>query len=104
MHESTDRAPLKVLNAELAGRLAAFNGTARQLRAMGVEVLESNFIEHRLVINHDAAALVAERFPMDGFSRASSAGSTRYRMLLNGVTLEWREPISASRPSEWRLH
>ncbi|WP_282339421.1 hypothetical protein [Pseudomonas sp. PS02288] len=104
MQLSTDRTPLKVLNVALANQLAAINGAARLLRRLKVQVLETDVIGNRIVIDPNDAWIVSAFIPMEGFSRGCSAGSTRYRIVYQGVTFEWREPISAARPADWRVH
>jgi len=56
---------------------------------------------HRLVIDPDDARRLLKHQVLQGFTRSASAGSTKYTALFMGVTLEWREAISYSRPEEW---
>lgn len=91
---ATENRPLKVLNASLATSLRDFNAAARHLQAKGVRLLQILPTENRLVISpEDGERLQSERLT-EGFQRQGSAGSTRYTVLFEGVTLEWRRPIS----------
>ncbi|MFC2974372.1 hypothetical protein ACFOJE_19445 [Azotobacter bryophylli] len=94
--------PLKVLSPEFASNLRAFNGAARTLQRMGIRLLQFDLTGNRLVIADpaDGRRLIEQRLT-EGFQRTDSAGSTLYRVQFQGVTLEWREPISYARPAEW---
>ncbi|MDT4835436.1 hypothetical protein FQZ97_691010 [compost metagenome] len=98
---TTDSRPLKVLTPALAARLSDFNRAARELQALGVRLLQILPSENRLEIRpEDGRRLHGQRMT-EGFQRHASAGSTRYTVLFQGVTLEWREPISFNQPAEW---
>lgn len=93
MKGSTER-PLKVLTAKFAERLQVFNSAARTLQAMGIRLLSVESQENRLQISPaDGKRLLSLRVT-EGYQRHASAGSTRYVVMFQGVTLEWREPIS----------
>lgn len=92
---------LKVLTPALAGRLQTFNEAARALRRMEVRLHHFDPTGHRLVIDPDDARRLLKHQVLQGFTRSASAGSTKYTALFMGVTLEWREAISYSRPEEW---
>jgi hypothetical protein len=100
MQGTTER-PLKVLTAQFAARLQVFNSAARTLQAMGIRLLRVDSAENRLQINPaDGQRLQSLRLT-EGYQRHGSAGSTRYTVLFQGVTLEWREPISHTRPADY---
>ncbi len=100
MHASTER-PLKVLTPQYAERLRVFNSAARALQAMGIRLLRIDSVENRLQISPaDGQRLQSQRLT-EGYQRLGSAGSTRYTVLFQGVTLEWREPISHTRPADY---
>ena len=91
---ATENRPLKVLNASLATSLRDFNAAARQLQAKGVRLLQIKPTENCLQISpEDGERLVRERLT-EGYQRHASAGSDRITVLFEGVTLEWRRPIS----------
>lgn len=98
---TTEQRPLKVLTPTLAERLQVFNAAARTLQQMGVRLLALVPLENRLNIRpEDGRALINRRLT-EGYQRFGSAGSTRYSVQFQGVTLEWREPISHTRPEEY---
>lgn len=101
MLASISRTPLKVLTPTLADRLRTFNSAARQLQADGIRILGFCPAENLLVITPEGGRRVTSLGHCDGFKRHGSAGSTRYNVRFQGVTLEWREPISSSRPDDW---
>ena len=91
---ATENRPLKVLNASLATSLRDFNAAARHLQAKGVRLLQIKPTEYCLQISpEDGERLVRERLT-EGYQRHASAGSDRITVLFEGVTLEWRRPIS----------
>lgn len=91
---ATEPRPLKVLTTALATSLRDFNAAARHLQGMGVRLLQILPTENRLEISpEDGERLVRQRLT-EGYQRHGSAGSTRYTVLFEGVTLEWRVPIS----------
>lgn len=100
MHGSIER-PLKVLTPSLSERLRVFNAAARTLQIMGVRLQRLDPLENRLTIKpEDGRRLLTERLT-EGYQRHATAGSTRYVVQFQGVTLEWREPISHTRPEEY---
>jgi hypothetical protein len=101
MLASTSCTPLKVLTPRLADRLRVFNQCARTLQQMGVRLLRIEPMENSLTIEPAAGFKIVGTQPVTGYQRHPSAGSTRYVVQFQGVTLEWREPISASRPADW---
>ncbi|MDO9625167.1 MAG: hypothetical protein Q7J46_14390 [Pseudomonas sp.] len=93
--------PLKVLTPQYAERLRVFNSAARNLQAMGIRLQRIVPQDNLLVISPaDGQSLQSKRLT-EGYQRHGSAGSTRYTVLFQGVTLEWREPISYTRPAEF---
>lgn len=92
---------LKVLTPSLAEHLRVFNHAARTLQAMRVRLLSLDPIQNRLTILPEAGRALIDARAVSGYQRHASAGSTRYTVLFQGVTLEWSEPISASRPDDW---
>lgn len=91
----TEPRPMKVLTTALATSLRDFNAAARHLQTMGVRLLQIMPTENRLVISPEAGEyLLAKRLTDGGYQSHRSAGSTRYTVLFEGVTLEWRKPIS----------
>lgn len=93
MHASTER-PLKVLTPQLADRLRVFNSASRTLQAMGIRLHRIDPIANLLVVGpEDGQRLQRERLTQ-GYQRHPSAGSTRYTVMFQGVSVEWREPIS----------
>ncbi len=101
MLASSNRTQLKVLTPTLADRLRVFNAAARSLQAHGIRVLAFHPIHNLLVISPEDGSRLLGRADREGYMRHVSAGSTRYNVQFQGVTLEWREPISASRPADW---
>lgn len=94
MH-ATEQRPLLVLTTALRVSLAQFNGAARELQRLGVRIASFHPAEHRLEIEPVAGRwLLSQRLIDGGYQRHASAGSTRHTVLFQGVTLEWREPIS----------
>lgn len=101
MHASTSDKPLKVLTPVLAGSLRAFNDAARMLRRLEVRLNHFDPTGNRLTIDADGGRRLLQQRLVDGFTRSASAGSTKYTVQFMGVTLEWREAISYTRPEEW---
>jgi hypothetical protein len=101
MHDFHDRTALKVLTPTLAERLRVFNSAARTLQKMGIRLLRIEPIENSLTIEPAAGFKIVGTHPISGYQKHPSAGSTRYVVQFQGVTLEWREPISTVRPSDW---
>lgn len=102
MLASTSRTALKVLTPTLAERLRVFNDAARGLQAHGIRVLAFHPTDNLLVIVPEDGRRVLSMASCGGYTRRPSAGSTHYSVLFWGVTLEWREPISAARPEGWQ--
>lgn len=102
MLASTSRTALKVLTPSLADRLRIFNAAARQLQANGIRILGFCPAQNFLVIAPDAGQRLVALGHREGFKRRPTAGSTHYSVQFQGVTLEWREPISAARPEGWQ--
>ncbi|MBA4682081.1 hypothetical protein DP090_022885 [Pseudomonas sp. MDMC216] len=91
---ATEQRPLRVLTTALATSLRDFNAAARHLQAKGVRLLQIKPTENCLQISpEDGERLVRERLT-EGYQRHASAGSDRITVLFEGVTLEWRRPIS----------
>lgn len=101
MFTSTNRTPLKVLTPSLTERLRVFNEAARALQFMNVRLLCVDPVQNRLTIEPEAGHRLVAEHAVSGYQRQASAGSTRYCAQFQGVTLEWREPISAARPYDW---
>ena len=101
MLASNSRTPLKVLNPTLADRLRVFNTAARTLQAQGIRIQGFYPNENILVVSPEAGQRLLDQGQSTGFKRHKSAGSTRFNVQFQGVTLEWREPISSARPSDW---
>ncbi|WP_416199919.1 MAG: Rhs element Vgr protein [Pseudomonas shahriarae] len=101
MLASTNRTPLKVLTPTLADRLRVFNAAARNLQAHGIRVQAFHPANNLLVITPESGQRLISLGHTEGYKRYPTAGSTRFNVQFQGVTLEWREPISASRPADW---
>lgn len=100
MHGSIER-PLKVLTPQYAERLRVFNQAARTLQGMGIRLQRIAPQDNLLVVSpQDGQHLLHKRLT-EGYQRHATAGSTRYTVTFQGVTLEWREPISHTRPAEY---
>lgn len=100
MQGSIDR-PLKVLTPQFAERLRTFNSAARALQAEGIRMCTINPAENLIVISPKDGHALMHQHKTEGYQRHASAGSTRYTVLFQGVTLEWREPISHTRPADY---
>lgn len=101
MFAFTNCTPLKVLNSTLADQLRVFNAAARSLQAQSIRVHGFYPAKNLLVISTEAGQRLLDEGKADGFQRFPTAGSTRFNVQFQGVTLEWREPISSTRPGEW---
>ena len=101
MLASTNRTQLKVLTPTLADRLRVFNAAARTLQAHDIRVQGFHPASNLLVISPESGQRLLNLGHTDGYQRHGSAGSTRFNVQFQGVTLEWREPISAARPADW---
>lgn len=100
MHESTDH-KLKVLTPQLSEHLRLSNSAARELQRLGIRILRHE--ESRLVISPEDGRTLLSGRRLIGYQRFGTAGSNRYMAQFEGVTLEWREPISYARPDTWAL-
>ena len=100
MYGTTER-PLKVLTPQFAERLRVFNSAARILQGMGIRLLRIEPHDNLLVFSPEDGQRLQSKRLTDGYQRHGSAGSTRYTVLFQGVTLEWREPISHTRPADY---
>lgn len=100
MHASTER-PLKVLTAEHRAQVANFNQTARDLQHMGIRLHRLDLAGNRLEVDPEGGRRLLLQRLVSGYQRHATAGSTRYVAQFQGVTLEWREPISYARPDEY---
>ena len=101
MLASTSRTSLKVLTPTLSERLRVFNAAARGLQAHGIRVVAFHPADNLLVIIPEDGQRALALTARSGYTRRATAGSTLYTVSFWGVTLEWREPISANRPEDW---
>lgn len=101
MIASTNSTLLKVLTPSLAEHLRVFNHAARTLQSLRIRLLSLHPVQNRLTIEPDAGRRLLEARAVSGYQRHASAGSTRYIVQFQGVTLEWHEPISTTRPDDW---
>lgn len=98
---ATEQRPLKVLTQDHRAQVANFNQACRDLQRLGVRLHRIELLGNRLAVGHeDGRRLVLERLVI-GLTRRPTAGSTFYTAQFQGVTLEWREPISHTRPGEY---
>lgn len=104
MLATTDRTTLKVLTPTLAQRLQVFNHAARTLQFMGIRLLSLNPEHNRLTIDPEAAERLLDSQQLGRREHSNSAGSTRHTAQFQGVTLQWRTPISSARPEEWETN
>ncbi|WP_300656242.1 hypothetical protein [Pseudomonas sp.] len=100
MHGSIER-PLKVLTPQNAERLRVFNSAARTLQGMGIRLQRIEPQDNLLVVSPADGQRLQQQRLTEGYQRHATAGSTRYTVLFQGVTLEWREPISHTRPADY---
>lgn len=98
---ATEQRPLKVLNEGHRAQVAGFNQACRDLQRLGIRLHCIDLVGNRLAINHEGGRFLLEKHLVLGMTRRASAGSAFYAAQFQGVTLEWREPISYARPSEW---
>ncbi|MCY1290485.1 hypothetical protein D9M70_396330 [compost metagenome] len=91
---TTEQSQLRVLTPALADRLRGFNDAARTLQRMGIQIAGFYPTEHRLQITSDGGRQLMSARLVTGYQRHASAGSTRYTVLFQGVTLEWCESIT----------
>ncbi|XQE65802.1 hypothetical protein ACOAPY_14155 [Pseudomonas sp. P3C3] len=98
---ATEQRPLKVLTHDHRAQVANFNQACRDLQRLGIRLHRIELLGNRLTVGHeDGRRLVQERLVI-GLTRRPTAGSTFYTAQFQGVTLEWREPISHTRPAEY---
>lgn len=98
MHASTER-PLKVLTQDHRTQVANFNQACRELQRQGVRLHCIDLQGNRLEIDPDAGSRLVSQRQVLGLTRRATAGSTAFTALFQGVTLEWREPISYRDPA-----
>lgn len=98
---ATELRPLKVLTADHRAKVANFNQACRDLQRMGIRLHRVDLVDNRLAINHEGGRLLVQQRLVLGLTRRPSAGSTFYTAQFQGVLLEWREPISYTRPDEY---
>ena len=96
-----EQRPLKVLTAGHRAKVANFNQACRDLQRMGIRLHRVDLVENRLAIDHVAGRFLVQERLVLGLTRRPTAGSTFYTAQFQGVTLEWREPISHNRPDEY---
>jgi len=99
----TDAPRLKVMTPELGQSLAVFNEAARALQQMGFRIHHFDLRGNSLEIAPEAGRELLKRQLVIGLRRYPSAGSTRFEVVFQGVTLEWREPITTN-PIDLTLH
>ncbi|TWC35083.1 hypothetical protein FBY03_111131 [Pseudomonas sp. SJZ079] len=100
MQGSIER-PLKVLTPQFGERLRVFNQAARTLQSMGIRLLRIAPAENLLEVSPQDGQRLQHKRLTEGYQRHATAGSTRYTVTFEGVTLEWREPISHNRPADY---
>lgn len=100
MHAPTER-PLKVLSPARRQQFANFNQACRGLQAQGIRLHCIDMANNRLEIGDQDGRLLVRQRQVIGLTQRPTAGSTFYTAQFQGVTLEWREPISHSRPAEY---
>ncbi len=93
MHASTER-PLKVLTPDHRAKVANFNNACRALQRQGIRLHRIDLLGNRLAIDHEAGSRLVTQRQVLGLTHSPTAGSTFYTAQFQGVTLEWREPIS----------
>ncbi|WP_137971892.1 hypothetical protein [Pseudomonas sp. F(2018)] len=98
---ATEQRPLKVLTADHRAKVANFNQACRDLQRLGIRLHRVDLVENRLAVDHVAGRFLVQERHVVGLTRRPTAGSTFYTAQFQGVTLEWREPISHTRPSEY---
>lgn len=96
-----EQRPLKVLTPDHRAKVANFNQACRDLQRMGVRLHRIDLVDNRLAINPEGGRFLAQQRLVLGLTRRPTAGSAFYTAQFQGVTLEWREPISYARPEEW---
>lgn len=91
---ATEHRPLKVLTDGHRAKVANFNQACRDLQRMGVRLHRVDLVENCLAIDHESGHRLVQQRLVIGLTRRPSAGSTFYTAQFQGVTLEWRTPIS----------
>lgn len=100
MPASIDR-PLKVLTRKHCSNVANFNQACRDLQAQQIRLRCMDLMNNRVEIDpENGRRLVTQRLVL-GLTHRETAGSTFYTAQFQGVTLQWREPISHTRPAEY---
>lgn len=98
---ATEQRPLKVLTTDHRTQVANFNQACRELQRLGIRLHRIDLVGNRLAINPEGGRFLAQQRLVLGLTRRPTAGSAFYTAQFQGVTLEWREPISYARPEEW---
>lgn len=93
MHASTER-PLKVITQDHRTQVANFNQACRELQRQGIRLHRIDLLGNRLEIDPEAGRRLVSQRQVLGLTRRATAGSTAFTAQFQGVTLEWREPIS----------
>lgn len=93
MHASTER-PLKVLTKDHRTQVANFNQACRELQRQGIRLHRIDMLGNRVEIDHESGRRLVSQRQVLGLTRRATAGSTAFTAQFQGVTLEWREPIS----------
>jgi hypothetical protein len=98
---ATEQRPLKVLTTDHRSQVANFNQACRELQRLGIRLYRIDLVGNRLSIDHEGGRFLVQQRQVLGLTRRPTAGSAFYTAQFQGVTLEWREPISYARPEEW---
>ncbi|WP_137972381.1 hypothetical protein [Pseudomonas sp. F(2018)] len=98
---ATEQRPLKVLTTDHRAQVANFNQVCRELQRLGIRLHRIDLVGNRLAIAHEGGRFLVQQRQVLGLTRRPTAGSAFYTAQFQGVTLEWREPISYARPEEW---
>lgn len=87
--------PLSLLEPEFQPLLSTFNELTRDIRAVGVPVLELRFLDKRIVISIDDVDLIARRFAHEIRSQSSKTqdGETRHSVQIRGIHVSWFSPV-----------
>ena len=93
MRESTER-PLKCLTPQLSERLRTFNAACRALQAKGFRLSNLDCLHNTVQVSPQSGQQLLSERQVAGYQRRASAGSTHYSAVFEGVTVEWRVPIS----------
>lgn len=103
MSESTDPTRPRVVTPEFARTLGVFNEAARTLQRMGHRIRRFDLPGNRLEIDPEAGKHLLSQRLLVGLQRHISAASTLYVAQFQGVTLEWRDPIT-TKPLDLSFH